>query len=95
LAAFGVPDALTDPQLSLFAAGTEDSLASNNDWGNATGAAEITAAATAVGAFSFANNSRDSALIMTLDPGVYTAQVSGVSPATGVALVEVYTLPPE
>jgi hypothetical protein len=41
LAAFGVTDALTVPQLSLFAAGTEDPLATNNDWGTATGVALV------------------------------------------------------
>jgi hypothetical protein len=32
----------------------------------------------------------ESAVLVTLEPGAYTAVVSGVSGATGVALVEVY-----
>jgi len=40
-----------------------------------------------------ADASRDAALIATLAPGSYTAQISGVGNTTGVALVEVYELP--
>jgi hypothetical protein len=43
------------------------------------------------GAFGLAAN--DSALITTLQPGNYTAQVVGAGGATGVALIEVYELP--
>ena len=38
-------------------------------------------------------NSRDSVLLVTLEPGSYTAQVSGVGNTTGVALVEIYEVP--
>ena len=37
--------------------------------------------------------SEDAALIATLPPGSYTAQVSGVGNTTGIAIVEVYELP--
>ena len=37
--------------------------------------------------------SNDSAILVTLPPGPYTAQVSGASGHTGVALVEVYEVP--
>jgi hypothetical protein len=47
-----------------------------------------------VGAFAWtAPSSADSALLLTLPPGAYTAQVSGFSGDTGVALVEVYEVP--
>jgi hypothetical protein len=35
----------------------------------------------------------DSAVLVTLSPGDYTAEISGASGDTGVALVEVYALP--
>jgi hypothetical protein len=38
--------------------------------------------------------SRDAALVTTLQPGGYTAQVSGVGNTTGIALVEVYEVTP-
>jgi hypothetical protein len=44
-----------------------------------------------VGAFGLAAN--DSAVILTLAPGNYTAQVTGPGAATGIALIEVYELP--
>ena len=63
-------------------------LATNNGWG---GRAEIVNAASQVGAFSWGSpSSNDSAILVTLPPGDYTAQISGASGDTGVALVEVY-----
>ena len=35
----------------------------------------------------------DAVLLVTLAPGGYTAQVSGVANTTGVALVEIYDVP--
>jgi len=43
-----------------------------------------------VGAFAWTSGSADSAILVNLSPGAYTAQVSGASGDTGVALVEVY-----
>jgi hypothetical protein len=43
-----------------------------------------------VGAFPLPAGSRDAALVLTLDPGLYTAQVRGADGGGGVALVEVY-----
>ncbi len=63
---------------------------SNDDWG---GDAQLTAAFASAGAFPISANSRDSAVLVTLPPGSYTAQVSGVNNTTGIALVEVYELP--
>jgi hypothetical protein len=45
-----------------------------------------------VGAFGLVEGSEDSALIATLPPGSYTAQVSGANGTTGIALVEIYEL---
>jgi len=83
---FGVTGTLPDPQLTLFSGSTV--LGSNTGWG---GNAQIAAAAASVGAFSWGNSATpDSAILVTLPPGAYTAQVSGASGDAGVALVEVY-----
>jgi len=37
--------------------------------------------------------SKDAAVVLTLEPGIYTAQVRGVQGATGVGLVELYEAP--
>ncbi len=88
LAAFGVPGALDNPKLELFAG--PNRINENDDWGGSTTLAN---AFTAVGGFALAGTSRDAVLLVTLAPGSYTAQVSGVGATTGVALVEVYEVP--
>lgn len=96
LAPFGVPDVLADPRLTLFTTDTNPPrlIVANNDWGSpsvgAASAAEITAAAASTGAFPFAVGSRDAALLVTLAPGSYTANVEGADGGTGTALVEAY-----
>jgi hypothetical protein len=94
LAAFGVTGTLADPELQLnmsHADGTSTLLSTNKGWG---GQGEIVSAAASVGAFPWGNvSSNDSAILVTLPPGGYTAQVSGASGDTGVALVEVYEVP--
>ena len=47
--------------------------------------------AASVGAFSWGSTATaDSALLATLPPGGYTAQIAGASGDTGVALLEIY-----
>ena len=91
LAAFNLSGVLPTTQLSLFSkAGA--SIASNAGWG---GTPALTSAFAAVGAFSLPANSADSALLVTLQPGTYTAQLTGAgsSTASGVALLELYEMP--
>ncbi len=89
-APFDVPGTLPDPELTLTDLGTGAVLASNNGW---NGDSAISTSAASVGAFPWSNPaSTDSALLITLPPGNYTATVSGSSNDTGVALVEVYEI---
>lgn len=69
-------------------------IASNAGWDTGPDAAEVRAAAQKVGAFPLAAGSADCALLVTLPPGLYTAQVTGADGATGVALVEAYDTEP-
>jgi sugar lactone lactonase YvrE len=89
LTSFGVAGALAQPSLSLTSGGT--TIAQNTNWATSPDSAVISAASLQVGAFGLATN--DSAMVVTLVPGNYTAQVVGVGGATGVALIEVYELP--
>ncbi len=95
LAGFGVGGSLADPVLTvLSSAGT--TLVSSDDWGVPAGGvapSDVSLAASTVGAFPLVPNSRDAALLITLRPGAYTAQVTGKG-ATGVVLVEVYEVAP-
>ncbi len=87
LAGYGVSAALADPQLQLYAANGE-LITGNNDW---AGNPQIASTAQGAGAFPWRDPaSKDAALLITLPPGAYTAQVSGADGGTGVALVEVY-----
>lgn len=90
LAAFGVTDPLTNPRLRLFRRG--DLVAENDNWSepSAGSAGEVSAAATAAGAFAFAPGSADAALLVSLPPGDYTAVVEGVGGSRGSGLVEAY-----
>ena len=93
LTQFGVGGVLADPQLRLFnAAGTATDT--NDDWASSAAlAAAYGNAFTQTGAFGLPAASKDAALLVTLQPGAYTAQVSGAAGTTGVALVEVYEVP--
>lgn len=91
LAGYGVTGALADPKLTLY--GGETKISENDNWSDATNAAAIGTAAGVVGASNLVAGTKDAAILVTLQPGVYSAQVSGVANTTGVALVEVYEAP--
>lgn len=85
---FAVAGTLPNPKLTLFRGSAV--VAENDDWRTSPELVDVFAA---TGAFNFVARSRDAVLLLTLPPGLYTAQVSGVNNAIGVALVEVYALP--
>jgi TonB family protein len=90
LAGFGVGGTLANPQLRLFSARNNE-LGYNDDW---LVAASWAPAFASVGAFSLGNTTTpDAALLVSLPPGSYTAQASGVGGTSGVALIEVYDVP--
>ncbi len=78
-----VPNFLVDPVLELHDAA--DLLVTNDNWKDGQ-EAEIEASGLAP------TNDAESAIVATLDPGLYTAILSGKSGGTGVGLVEVYDL---
>ena len=84
LSGFGVAGVLADPTLTLFDS-QGVAVVQNDDW-----SATLAPTFAAIGAFPLTEGSKDAALLVTLLPGVYTAQVSGAGATTGEALVEVY-----
>jgi phosphodiesterase/alkaline phosphatase D-like protein len=91
LRAFGVTDPVPFPMLSLYRGSTL--VASNENWG-LLDATRLTAAFDRVGAFRFlGTESRDAALLLTLEPGSYTLQVSSLTGVPGAVLLEVYEVP--
>ncbi|OIR03999.1 endoglucanase C precursor [mine drainage metagenome] len=89
LASYSVSGVLSHPVLKLYQGSTL--VTQNTGWMTATNASQIPAAAKSVGEFALQSND-DSALLVTLDPGVYTANVSSGDGTKGVALIEVYEI---
>jgi hypothetical protein len=87
LGAAGVTNPLSNPNLEL-RDGNGNLLQTNDDWGQNADAATITDMGLAP------TDPKESALLATLPPAGYTALVTGVAGATGIALVEVYDLSP-
>jgi hypothetical protein len=86
LSSFGIGDAVPDPTLAVLdQRGAE--IARNSGWHDDPA---VAGASIAVGAFALRNGSADSAVLITLNPGLYTAQVQ--SPHAGTVLVEVYAV---
>ena len=84
LSAAAVTEPLLDPTVTIFNDQAQV-VASNDDW-MATQEAEITGTGLAPA------DPKESAVIASLQPGSYTAVVSGVGDTSGVALVEAYDL---
>ncbi|HVU33096.1 MAG TPA: delta-60 repeat domain-containing protein [Opitutaceae bacterium] len=89
LAKFSVTNFLKVPQLVVYNSGGTV-IATNNGWNDDT---TLSAAFARTGAFPLDPGSADAALLVTLSPGNYTAQVvdgGGASSAGGDALIEIY-----
>jgi pectin methylesterase-like acyl-CoA thioesterase len=85
LGASGLANALADPMLEIHGGAANDLVAMNDNWRDDPGsAAELVAAGMAPG------DDLESAAVVTLAPGQYTAVITGQNGATGTALVEVY-----
>lgn len=84
LAAYGITSPLANPTLTLVRSSDQSIVASNDDWQSALNAAAIQASGFAP------PHSMESAILVTLPPGAYTAIVSGVGGGTGTAVVGVY-----
>jgi hypothetical protein len=84
LADAGIANPLADPVLELHAS-DQSVITSNDNWKDSD-EANISATGLAPA------NLLESAIVETLDPGSYTAVVSGKNGGTGIGLVEVYDL---
>ncbi len=89
LASLGVSGVLAHPVLKLYQGSTV--IAQNSGWTTAANATQIPTVSQSIGEFALQSND-DAALLVTLDPGVYTANVSSGDGTKGVALIEVYEI---
>src|ERR1035438_6864293 len=83
LGAFGIANFLSDPQLTIVSGIT--AVASTDSWNSS-----LTPAFGQVGAFNLTQGSHDTALLESLAPGAYTAQIVSQTSHNGVALAEIY-----
>ena len=85
---------LADPQLLVHRLKADrsgwDLVGSNDNW---DGTAATAALFESVSMGALDAGSKDAALVLELEPGIYTAQISGVGDTTGVALAEIYEAP--
>lgn len=90
---FGIPDPLADPTLELHDS-TGALIASNDNWGTTIiGGIITTDQVAAIRASGYApTNGMESAMIVSLPPGNYTAIVRGINSTMGVGLVDLYDL---
>jgi hypothetical protein len=85
LAASGLSGVLSDPKLTIYDS-TGTAIASNDNWQDNVNSIDIQKNALAP------PNPLESALVLHLPAGAYTAIESGADGGTGIGLVEVYTL---
>lgn len=91
LSTFGLDpsEVLADPAIEVYQGAS--AIAANDNWADAPQAAAIPAVASAIGASPLSQtDSRSAALLLTLNPGVYTFVAHGHDAQTGVVLLEVY-----
>ncbi|MFL3658713.1 MAG: hypothetical protein ACJ07L_11770 [Opitutales bacterium] len=86
----GIANAIMDPQITLYRFGESEPIAENDNWTDASNASDISDGAQLVGAAPLASSSKESALLVELTSGVYTAHVINADVNEGIALVEVY-----
>lgn len=86
---FGVANVLADPRLEIHTStgGQDVVFAANDNWGDEGNAGDMNALTPSL---TLPAGSKDSAVLLTVPPGAFTAQVKGAGTSTGEALVEIY-----
>ncbi len=92
LTGFGVTGVLSQAVLQVYDSGGRV-VATNTGWSSNPNANAIAAAAVLVDAFALPVGSADSAVLLTLPPGAYSAVVTGGGGSSGNALAECYVVP--
>jgi len=98
----GVPNALQAPVLNVYDVNGK-LIATNQGWGTqasvsgspypAADEGTVANAIAASGAYAFVPSSNDTAVVLTLPPGGYTAQISGAGGTSGNAMFEIFEVP--
>jgi hypothetical protein len=93
LSGYGISGAMNDPTLTVYSGSSV--VATNAGWGSpSSNQALINNAESATGAFSYTStSSHDAAVVLTLQPGMYTVQATSASGTAGSTLIECYEVP--
>ena len=81
-----VPGFITDPKIALSLNGAPTPLEVNDDWADADNADEIAALK------HQPKNPTESAILRTLEPGIYNVHLSGSGGNTGIGMFQVYAV---
>ena len=85
---------LADPALQIWKLNLETGdwtiVGENNDWDCTPATADLFES---LGMSALPAGSKDAAVVLTLEPVIYTAQMRGVEGATGVGILELYEAP--
>jgi hypothetical protein len=82
-------EVLADPTIDVYKGSAV--IDKNDNWGDNANAAEITTTAAQIGAAKLAaSDTQSAALLITLQPGVYSFVVNGKNATSGIVLLEVY-----
>ena len=84
LAAFRSTSGLGNPVLRLIGSDGVTELRANDDWQSTPNAADI------IAILIPPQNPSESSILIRLEPGAYTAVVTGANDTSGIALIEVY-----
>jgi autotransporter-associated beta strand protein len=84
LASFGISNPLANPTMTLVRSSDQTVVGTNNDWNTASNASQLQASGFAP------SNNLESAILVNLAPGAYTAVVQGVGGGTGVGMVAIF-----
>jgi hypothetical protein len=87
-APYNLTGVLQDPTLTVYSG--QAVIAANDDWEDNANAQEIEDTSIALGIGLFPIDPSDAAVLVTLEPGAYTAIVNGAGGTTGIAIVEAY-----
>ena len=91
LAAFGDTGVVAKPVLTLYRGTTQ--VSQNTGWETSADAVAIITGALEANTFALTPGSADSAILVNLAPGLYTAQVTSLDASAGQGLIEIYELP--
>jgi hypothetical protein len=81
-----IPGAIRNPQIALSLNGAPTPIETNDDWADADNAAEI------IALNHQPKNPTESAILRTLEPGIYNVHLSGSGGTTGIGMFQVHTV---